>query len=137
MDYTPLHGCLSTYTIFFTKSQLPLLSFSPSIRRYGGRVHTQLMPLLHSSPQVQDLYECRIIAFLNTMAESFLLDLPAGDTWTLDSFLLHSQVNNLTAACAQICDCQMVLFVWLCVYRLSVEQGWRCSVCVVERWMKL
>lgn len=43
--------------------------------------------------QVQDLYECRIIALLDTMASTLLLDLPPTDTWTSDSFLAHSQVT--------------------------------------------
>ena len=42
--------------------------------------------------KVQDLYECRILAFLNTMATTLLLDLPSTNTWTIDSFLSHSQV---------------------------------------------
>lgn len=51
------------------------------------------MLIIYSS-QVQDMYKCRIIAFLKTMAETLLLNLPPGDTLTIEYFLSHSKVSQ-------------------------------------------
>ncbi len=45
--------------------------------------------------QVCDLYECRIMAHLETMSVTVLLNLPVLETWTVEQFLEEANVSSI------------------------------------------
>ena len=83
--------------------------------------------------QVQDLYECRIVSFLDTMSATLLLYLPPTDTWSIESFLSHSQVEYIPTVCSSSRTCKSCMYIYYMYARPIARQVWKYCVHAVAK----